>query len=128
MPADYVRRDLVADEIGEYRRVTATSTHAVADSLLNFGLNRSAVEKGDVLRPWQARQTLTRLLRRVQKPYWRYCKDADGIDPGRDHEFEIFFDDFTLRELSAMTADRKWTVGDALDEMLFVAGEEKFAV
>ncbi len=49
VPAHHVRRNLIADQIGEDGRVTAASTDAGRDCLPDLLLYGRAVEKGDML-------------------------------------------------------------------------------
>src|SRR5438105_5058531 len=58
VPADHVRRDLIADEIGKYRRMPAAGAHAAYDCLSDLRLDRRAVEERDVLRPGQSDENL----------------------------------------------------------------------
>ncbi len=108
VPADHVRRDLVADEIGENRGMPAAGAHAADHRVPDLRLDRRAVEKGDVLRPGQPDQDLqARLVRSVQQPERRHGENPDRVDPGFAHQCEIFVDDRLLGEGRAMAAGRE---------------------
>src|SRR5579884_3285846 len=129
VPPDHVRRDLVADEIGEDRGMAAAGPDAGCDRGADFAANSGAVEEGDVLRPGQPDQHLeTGSLRRVEQPHRRYRKNAHRVDPRLAHQRKVGIDHLPFRKRSAVTGNREWSVGDAADEVLGLPGEEELAV
>ena len=129
MPANHVGRDLVAHQIGKHGRMAAAGLHPCSYRGADLVLDRGAVEEGDVLRPRQADQHLEPGgVSPVQQPDRRHGEDAQRVDAGARHQREIALDDVALGKLRAVAAFGERAVGDALDEMLHIAGEEEFAL
>ncbi len=129
VPAHHIGRDLIADQIGEYRRMTTASADFGRHCLADLRLNCRAVEKGDVLRPRKPDQNLqTDQLRGIEQPERRHRKDPDGVDAGFGHQREIGIDDRVFGELRPMAALWEGAVSDAFDEVLFVADKKELAL
>ena len=64
----------------------------------------------------------------IEQPHrWRR-EDPHSIDAGFRHQREVLVDHCGFRELRTVTALGEGAIGDALDEMLVLSGEEKLAV
>ena len=128
VPADHIGRDLVADQIGEDRRMARAGANPGDHRRADIRLGRAAVEKGDVLRPGQPDQhPQPRHLGGVEQPERRHREHPDRVDPGFAHQREIPVDDRGFGKRRAVAADPEGAVGDALDEMLALAGEKELA-
>ena len=69
VPAYHIGRYLIADQIGEDRRMAAASTDALPHCLTDLAAYRRAVEKSNVLRPRKSDENLqTFLLRGIEQP------------------------------------------------------------
>ena len=129
VPAHHIGRDLIADQIGEDRRVTIASPYSGDHRLADLLLGCRAVEKGDVLRPRQSDEDLqTGQLRGIEQPGRRHREDPDGVDAGFGHQCEIGIDDRVFGELRPVTAGWEGAVSDAFDEVLFVADKKELAL
>ncbi len=96
VPANHVRRDLIADQVGEHRAMAAARARALDHRLPDRRLDRRTIEEGYVLRPGQSDEEVqSGPLGRVEEPPRRHVEDAHRVDPGFGH-----------RAKSASTASR----------------------
>ena len=95
----------------------------------DLALERSVVEKRNVLRPGQADHDpqAMRLGFVEQVGPWGGVR-ADRVDAEIRHQAEVFGDAGARRKLIPVGIRRKSAVGDALDEEAVVAGAQELAV
>ena len=103
MPTHHIRRNLVADEVGEDRGMPRKPTNRRGDVLQDLGLSFPTVEKSDVLRPRNPHQHSQPCLGGlVQEPDRRHREDAHDRGAHLRHQPEIPHDHIAFRELLAV--------------------------
>ena len=125
-PTHHRRRDFIADQVAEDRRMPCVFFNPVANRLLRLVADFRVVEKFQMLGPWNRdeRPNASRCAQ-VQKPARRHIVDADEIHTGLDHHVEILCRRLGSPEVVALGVGRERAVGHAFDEKLFISLEEK---
>ena len=129
MPAHHVGRDLIAYQIGKYRRMPLACAHPFRNRRAGALTVCGGRQKSGVLRPRQSGQHLEPRRRRgVEEPYRRHGEHAHGVDARGLHQRKVARHDGGFGERGAVAAGRERPVGHALEVMLVRAGAEELAV
>ena len=125
VPTHDVAGDLVADEPGQDGRMAGQGGHGLADGLLDVFFDFPLVEEAQVLGPGHADHDAHAVAGGdVQEAAGRHVVDADGVDAGAAHEFEVMGHGVVLGQGFAPGVFRERAVGDALDEELVFPGKQ----
>ena len=128
VPANDRRRNLVADGVGEHRRVALAGFDGAANALRDRLHPSALVEERDVLLPGQPDEHIEAVLGRlVEKPQRRRRVRAEGVDAHRRHRREVPSNAFRARELLTVVTRPERAVGNALHPQLLATDGQELA-
>src|SRR5262249_53511389 len=115
-PAYHRARDLVANQITEYGRMTAISADRIADGLYDFFARRLLSQKLNVFRPWQ-RDHHPHACRRalIQEPAGRWMINTEQINANFPHQGEVDCELLRFAEIIAFRIRLERAVGHTFD-------------
>ncbi len=126
VPADDVRRDLVADQEGADRRVIPAGLDHVRDGAPDGVRDLLRVEEADVLRPRDPDEDPEVALGgHVEQPAGRGGEEPEAVGPQLGHQGEVPLDDVGGGISIAIRVRGKRAVGDPPERNLVISSEEE---
>ncbi len=128
VPADDVRRDLVADEIPRQRRMSHARVDRFGDGAPDVLRQLRGVEEADVLGPRDTGQHAQPSFRgKIEQPPRGNRESPERVRPELGHEIQIGADDLPAGELGPEAVRGEGTVGESLQQYLLGSGKEELA-
>src|SRR4029077_15827104 len=115
-PAHNSGRNFITHSIAKHSRVTGTLPYSLADATFNRPGSARIILERVVFFPRQSHHdSQVGALRRIQEPTRWDIVSPNGIDPCRNHGFEVLGNPCRVRILSAVLVRPKGTIRDATD-------------